>query len=50
MAGQIYVPENAPFSPEQREWLNQFFAQHLAGAAAAEAAAGVAVAAPVRAT
>ena len=38
MAGQIYVPENAPFSPEQREWLNQFFAQHLAGAAAAEAA------------
>ena len=31
MADQIYVPENAPFSPEQREWLNQFFAQVLSG-------------------
>ncbi len=34
MAGPLFVPENAPFSAEQREWLNDFFAKQLAGGAA----------------
>ncbi len=25
------VPDSAPFNPEQREWLNKFFAMHLSG-------------------
>lgn len=39
MAGPIYVPENAPFTPEQREWLNDFFEKVLAGGAAPAAIA-----------
>ena len=34
MAGPLFVPENAPFSAEQREWLNDFFAKQLAGGSA----------------
>ncbi len=41
MAGPIFVPENAPFSPEQRAWLNDFFAQQLSGGAAPVAAGPV---------
>ena len=37
MSGQIFVPENAPFSPEQRAWLNGFFAQQLSGGTAPQA-------------
>ena len=36
------VPDSAPFSPEQREWLNSFFALHLSG----QPAGGAAPAAP----
>ncbi len=32
---QILVPESAPFTPEQRAWLNDFFAKTLTGAAPA---------------
>lgn len=35
MPDRIYVPDDAPFTPEQREWLNRFFAQTLAGLPAA---------------
>lgn len=35
MSSPILVPESAPFTPEQRAWLNNFFAQNLAGAGAA---------------
>lgn len=34
MSGQIFVPENAPFSTEQRAWLNDFFAKQLTGGGA----------------
>jgi sulfite reductase (NADPH) flavoprotein alpha-component len=30
-----YIPESAPFTPEQRDWLNGFFAGFLPGTAAA---------------
>ena len=43
MAGPIFVPENAPFSAEQREWLNDFFAKQMAGGGAPAAADGPAV-------
>ena len=33
MSGPIFVPESAPFSAEQRVWLNEFFAKQLGGAA-----------------
>lgn len=33
MAGPLFVPENAPFSPEQRQWLNDFFAKQMASGA-----------------
>ncbi len=33
MSSPILVPESAPFTPEQRAWLNDFFAQNIAGAA-----------------
>lgn len=36
MAGPLFVPENAPFSIEQREWLNDFFAKQMAGGAVPE--------------
>jgi len=36
----IHVPEDAPFSPEQREWLSQFLGKMLSGAGASTAAAG----------
>lgn len=35
-----FIPENAPFSPEQRSWLNGFLAGLYSGAPAGEAAAG----------
>ncbi|MBK1833456.1 diflavin oxidoreductase [Roseibacillus ishigakijimensis] len=38
MAGPLFVPENAPFSPEQRAWLNDFFAKQLAAGGGAPAA------------
>ncbi|MDB4353793.1 sulfite reductase subunit alpha [Akkermansiaceae bacterium] len=34
MSSPILVPESAPFTPEQRAWLNDFFAKNLAGSAA----------------
>ena len=34
MAEPTYVPEDAPFTPEQREWLNSFFAKLMKGEAA----------------
>ncbi len=37
------VPDSAPFSPEQREWLNSFFSMHLSG----QAAGGAMPSAPV---
>lgn len=43
----IIVPENAPFSPEQRAWLNDFFAQHLSGQTTAAAAPAVKVPATI---
>lgn len=36
MAGPLFVPENAPFSAEQRAWLNDFFAKQMAGGGAAD--------------
>ncbi|WP_411845282.1 flavodoxin domain-containing protein [Roseibacillus persicicus] len=36
MAGPLFVPENAPFSAEQRAWLNDFFAKQMAGGAVAD--------------
>lgn len=42
------VPDSAPFSTEQREWLNNFFAMHLDGRGAeAGAAAAPAVKVPI---
>ena len=35
MPDRIHVPEDAPFSPEQREWLNSFFNQMFTGDAVA---------------
>ncbi|MEM9081298.1 MAG: flavodoxin domain-containing protein [Verrucomicrobiota bacterium] len=43
MAGPNFVPESAPFSPEQRAWLNEFFTQQFAGAGAPAVASGPAV-------
>jgi len=44
MAGPLLIPDNAPFSPEQRAWLNDFFAkQFAAGGAQPAAASGPAV-------
>lgn len=37
MAGPLFVPENAPFSPEQRQWLNDFFAKQIASGATTSA-------------
>lgn len=37
---QILVPESAPFSPEQRAWLNDFFAKTLGGTTVAAAPSG----------
>ena len=34
MSNPVFVPENAPFSPEQREWLNGFFAKQFSGTSA----------------
>lgn len=33
MAGPLLIPENAPFTTEQRAWLNDFFAKQFAGGA-----------------
>jgi sulfite reductase (NADPH) flavoprotein alpha-component len=43
MSSFIQIPEDAPFSAEQRVWLGQFLSQLLAGAAAAPAPSGPAV-------
>ncbi len=45
MPDRIHVPDDAPFTPEQREWLNRFFDQMLAasGEGAAPADDGPAV-------
>jgi sulfite reductase (NADPH) flavoprotein alpha-component len=43
MAGPLFVPENAPFSPEQRQWLNEFFAKQLASGATMPESTGPAV-------
>lgn len=37
MLDQIQIPENAPFSPAQREWLENYLAQVLSGQGAAPA-------------
>jgi sulfite reductase (NADPH) flavoprotein alpha-component len=43
MSSFIQIPEDAPFSSEQRVWLGQFLTQLLAGAAAVPTASGPAV-------
>ncbi len=43
MSSFIQIPEDAPFSSEQRVWLGQFLTQLLAGAAAGPALSGPAV-------
>jgi sulfite reductase (NADPH) flavoprotein alpha-component len=43
MSSFIQIPEDAPFSAEQRVWLGQFLSNLLAGAAAAPQATGPAV-------
>ena len=40
MSQHPFVPDDAPFTPEQRLWLNRFFAAHLPQAAGASAVAG----------
>lgn len=47
MSSQITIPENAPFTPEQRAWLGDFLTQALAGQGAAPAETGPAVPATV---
>ena len=47
MSGPIFVPENAPFSSEQRAWLNDFFAEQLSGLSAGGAAAPTGPVVPV---
>ncbi|MGC6464285.1 MAG: diflavin oxidoreductase [Akkermansiaceae bacterium] len=47
MSSQITIPENAPFTPEQRAWLGDFLTQALAGQGAAPAETGSAVPATV---
>ena len=47
MPDRIHVPEDAPFTPEQREWLNRFFNQMFAGAPAGAAAVEDGPAVPV---
>ena len=43
-AGQTVIPDSAPFSPEQRAWLNGFFAGLLSlDATAGATALGAAV-------
>jgi len=37
------VPDSAPFSPEQRDWLNNFFSMHLNGQAAGASASAAPV-------
>lgn len=43
MSSFIQIPEDAPFSPEQRAWLGQFLSNLLAGVAPAPVASGPAV-------
>lgn len=43
MSSSIQIPEDAPFTPEQRTWLGQFLSNLLSGAAATPAATGPAV-------
>ena len=40
MSSQILVPESAPFTPEQRAWLNDFFAKNYLGGASPAADSG----------
>ncbi len=40
MVMPIHVPDDAPFSPEQREWLSQFLGKMLSGASAPAVASG----------
>lgn len=47
MPDRIHVPDNAPFTPEQREWLNTFFDKMFAGTPAAPAPAEDGPALPV---
>ncbi|MFM2171349.1 MAG: hypothetical protein RI957_1578 [Verrucomicrobiota bacterium] len=47
MAHFSFVPEDAPFTPEQRLWLNRFFAAHLPPATEASSNAGPPVAVTV---
>jgi sulfite reductase (NADPH) flavoprotein alpha-component len=42
MAEPTYVPEDAPFTPEQREWLNSFFVKLMQGKAAPADVAAIA--------
>ncbi|NNM30810.1 MAG: sulfite reductase subunit alpha, partial [Akkermansiaceae bacterium] len=42
MAESSYIPEDAPFTPEQREWLNDFFAKFVKGEVTAAEVAGAA--------
>ena len=43
MVSPIQIPDNAPFTPEQRQWLSGFLAQLLSQASGAPQAAGPAV-------
>lgn len=43
MVSQIQIPDNAPFTPEQRQWLSGFLAQLLSQSSGAPQAAGPAV-------
>ncbi len=43
MASPIQIPDNAPFSPEQRKWLSEFIGTMLSQAAGAAVPAGPAV-------
>lgn len=47
MAFQIQLPDDAPFTPAQREWLNEFLKKALAEAQSAPAQAGPAVPATI---
>ncbi len=47
MSSPIQIPEDAPFSAEQRAWLGQFLANLLTGAAAASASVPAGPAVPV---
>jgi sulfite reductase (NADPH) flavoprotein alpha-component len=43
MASSIQIPNNAPFTPEQRQWLGEFLGNILSQSSAASHSAGPAV-------